>query len=223
MRVLIVSSSDLFCQCLTIGLADQLGVECVESCRDAGSVAEAARSHRVTSILVDLREPEGAAAIRLIGHAVPDVCVLALSVDDSDAGQVLDCARLGCHGIVPRDCSLADVARIIGRAERGVVAIRPEVGGAMMRALAEARQPPTEPELIQCLTRREREICNLAAEGMTNKEIARQVNRSEGTVKNHLRSILAKLELPRRGALGAYVSRSQFEGSATPFKVVARR
>ena len=89
--------------------------------------------------------------------------------------------------------------------------MRPEVAGQMMRAMAE---PATTAQggLTDCLTRREREICSLVAAGLTNKEIAREVNRSVGTIKNHVRSILTKLDLPRRGTVPAYLNQTRVAG-----------
>jgi two-component system nitrate/nitrite response regulator NarL len=163
----------------------------------------------VSSVLIDLGDPTGEEALRRVRYDVPGICILALAVDDSVPGEVLACARLGCHGIVPRDAALEDVVRIIGAAEHGEVRIRPEIGGQIMRAIAE---PAARAEITDCLTRREREICSLVAEGLTNKEIAREVNRSVGTVKNHVRSILNKLELPRRAAVSAYLHQTRITG-----------
>lgn len=114
--------------------------------------------------------------------------------------MVIECAKLGCHGIVPRDATLDDVVRIIQAAERGEAVMHPRMIAQLMHALAD-EVPDESRGLPECLTRREREICALLCEGLTNKEIAREVNRSVGTVKNHVHSILSKLELPRRSAI----------------------
>ncbi|MEL6169856.1 MAG: LuxR C-terminal-related transcriptional regulator, partial [Pseudomonadota bacterium] len=72
------------------------------------------------------------------------------------------------------------------------------------------------------LTRREREVCLLVCEGLTNKEIAREMNRSVGTVKNHIHSILGKLDVPRRGAIPARFSGTVAAGRVAGASVVSR-
>jgi two-component system nitrate/nitrite response regulator NarL len=144
-------------------------------------------------------------------EAATSACVLALAVDDTDADSVIDCARYGFQGFIPRRASLVAVPPIIREARRGEVSLAPKAAAGLMRALAEPAAPAEGP-LTNCLTRREREICSLVAEGLTNKEIAREVNRSVGTVKNHVRSILIKLELPRRGTVPAYLNRTRVAG-----------
>jgi DNA-binding NarL/FixJ family response regulator len=86
--------------------------------------------------------------------------------------------------------------------------MRPDVAAGVLRALAEPENRASADQVVECLTRREREICALVADGLTNKEIAREVGRSVGTVKNHVSSILAKLDLPRRGAIHSHLSQT---------------
>lgn len=204
MRSLIYSENKLFGQCLSHGLAAQPSVAFVRHSPDIADIPSLAATHQVSSVLVDLGDAAGAIALRTLARALPGMCLVAMSVDDGAADQVIACARLGCHGIVPRDASLEDVTRIVHAAERGEVTVRPSITAQMMQALA-ARVPESSPGLPDCLTRREQQICSLLCEGLSNKEIAREVNRSVGTVKNHVRSILAKLDLPRRSAVHAFV------------------
>jgi DNA-binding NarL/FixJ family response regulator len=214
MRSLIYSENKLFGQCLSHGLAAQPGVAFVRHSSHLEEIHGLAVEHRVSSVLVDLGDAAGASALTILSRSLPGMCLVAVSVDDSAADQIIACARLGCHGVVPRDASLEDVTRIVHAAERGEVTMRPAVVAQMMQALAArplvvaATGPP------DCLTRREQQICSLLCEGLTNKEIAREVNRSVGTVKNHVRSILSKLDLPRRGAIHAYLHQSAAAGTA---------
>ena len=81
----------------------------------------------------------------------------------------------------------------------------------MMRALHDL--PEAGPaDIPSCLTQRESEICRLICDGRTNKEIALEMKRSVGTVKNHVHSILSKLDLPRRGAIPRYLLNIRFGG-----------
>ncbi|MBF9031638.1 helix-turn-helix domain-containing protein [Rhodobacterales bacterium HKCCE3408] len=199
MRCLVYSSNALFGQCLARGLAGADGIEMAEACATAEAIPAAVARLGATSVLVDFGCSETAALVPRLARTLSDTIILGLSVDDRSTSNVVECARLGCHGIVPRDAGIEDVARIVADAEIGEVRIRPDVAAGMMRALAARTPEPTDPP--DCLTRREREICTLVCEGLTNKEIAREVGRSVATVKNHVHSILVKLDLPRRGAI----------------------
>lgn len=132
--------------------------------------------------------------------------------------EVIACARLGCCGFVPCDATLDDLVRIIGAAERGEVSVCPNVAAMLLKALTGGPSIPSDPP--DCLTRREREVCSLVCEGLTNKKIAREINRSLGTVKNHVGSILTKLDVPRRDPRSHHPIDARFV--ATPEKVAAR-
>lgn len=205
MRCLICSVNKLFGECLCFGLSSVQGVSFVKHVSTIEDAIHTARSKNITSILVDISGDADAAIVPRLARDLPGVCILALSVDDKQATQVVNCARLGCHGIIPRNTAIEGVVRIVEAAERGEVAVRADVAAEMMRALAQSTSIPATDELIECLTRREKEVCTLVCDGLTNKEIAREVNRSVGTIKNHVRAILTKLDLPRRGAINAYL------------------
>ncbi len=200
MRILVFSGNRLFGQCLCRGLSEQPDVEHAHACDSASDIPAMALSNDASAVLIDLGDPEGEQAARTIAAAIPDTPILALSVDDSVAAEIMDCARLGCRSFVPRKASISDVVRIIHAAERGEVTMRPSVAACLMQAIAE--KDVADPNgLPECLTRREKEICSLICEGLTNKEIAREIGRSVGTIKNHVSSILSKLDVPRRSAI----------------------
>ena len=200
MRILVYSGNRLFGQCLCRGLLERPEVEHAQACESAAEIARRAGDSAASVVLIDLGDPEGEKAARDAATTMPAIPVLALAIDDRVARNVMECARLGCRGFVPRDASLSDVVRIVGAALRGEVTMRPSVAARMMQALAE-RDAAARRDLPNCLTRREKEVCLLICDGMTNKEIARKVGRSVGTVKNHVRSILSKLDAPRRSAI----------------------
>ena len=213
MRNLIYSVNGLFGQCLSHGLAGQPGVAFVRHSSELDEIVILAQRHHVTSILVDMGHETGAQALKTLSRALPEICLLALSVDDRAASAVIACAKLGCHAIVPRDARLEDVVPIVRAAERGEVSMRPDMVAQLMQALA-AEETGAPQSLPEFLTRREKEICGLVCEGLTNKEIAREISCSIGTVKNHVRSILAKLDVPRRGAIHTYLHQARMTGSA---------
>ena len=205
MRILVYTANSLFGQCLCHGLAGESGVDFAAYSPNVVEAVRVVQRHHVTSVLADLAGDTDTDVLRTFCQALPNTRVIALSVNDRSASAIIECARLGCHGIVPRDADLRAVIQIIQAAERGEVTLRPDLVAQLMQALAKDGASPSQ-GLPECLTRREKEICALVCEGLTNKEIAREINRSVGTVKNHVRSIMSKLRVARRGAIHTCLS-----------------
>ncbi|EEE36075.1 two-component regulator [Rhodobacteraceae bacterium KLH11] len=203
MRVLIYSHNRLFGECLKRGLSRERDVAWVAHAVDLSRVAELEEELLGASILVDLASADVSAVVEKVSLLVPDACFLALGVGEGDGDALIKCARIGFQGIVPVDTPLDELCGLIRAAQRGEMKLAPKAVAGLFRALHERLSDqavivPAEPEI---LTRREREVCTLVCEGLTNKEIARELNRSVGTVKNHIHAILGKLEVPRRGAI----------------------
>lgn len=222
MRIIVYSGNRLFGQCLCHGLLERPEIEHAQTCDDASAVGRAASDNRASVVLVDMGDPASERAARGATAAMPDIPVLALAIDDRAARDILECARLGCRGFVPRDASLTDLVRIVGAAMRGEVAVRPTVAARMMQALAE-RDAAARRDFPNCLTRREKEVCSLICEGLTNKEIAREVGRSVGTVKNQVGAILSKLDAPCRSAIHSRLELAGVTWQGGRGRIAARR
>ncbi len=91
--------------------------------------------------------------------------------------------------------------------------VKPAVTQRLLKGLEHLENQFSSLDRPDPLTDRETEILRLMAGGYSNKEIANSLGVAEGTVKNHVQSILAKLELPRRSALGTYLARSRPMGN----------
>jgi two-component system nitrate/nitrite response regulator NarL len=113
--------------------------------------------------------------------------------------------RLGAMGLVFKEKCVQDLIEAIQQVNAGQVWFDPSI---MSGLVAEAqRAPDPDAEKIAAITTREREIVNLVCEGLKNKEIAGRLSISESTVRNHLTSILHKLELSDRFELALYFYR----------------
>ncbi len=212
MRCLVYSVNGLFGQCLASSLAAHARVEAADFCAELDQVLSASARLDASSTLVDLAYPEGRLAVQQLARGLNNRHLVGLSIDETATGDVLDCARIGCTAVVPRDASLEELVCIVRAAERGEALVHPRVAAGLMRALSARPEPAPDADTVACLTRREREVCALICDGMTNKEIALEVNRSVGTVKNHVRSILGKFNLSRRTAVFQHVHRSELMG-----------
>jgi DNA-binding NarL/FixJ family response regulator len=151
-------------------------------------------------VLMDLRMPvlDGVGATRQLRVDHPAVKVLALTTFDGD-DEVFPALRAGAVGYLLKDVSTQRLVEAVLAAARGESVLAPSVAAKVVARVAAmpdgpdgpdqpARQPLTDP-----LTARELEILRHLAAGRSNREIAAAVFLSEGTVKNHVSSILAKL------------------------------
>lgn len=161
-------------------------------------LAELDRAGRRPSVvLMDLKMPgmDGITAIAELRAHYPDVEVVALTsfVDES---LVQGALRAGATGYLLKDASADALTAAIHDAARG----RVHLDAAAARQLATSLQDraPTPAFGAQALTRREREVLGLVAEGCSNHDIAARLVLSERTVRSHVSNILGKLGVSSR-------------------------
>jgi DNA-binding NarL/FixJ family response regulator len=159
-------------------------------------------SPRPAVALLDVGAAEGLDVARRLRSAAPETRVIALAIDDSER-DVIAWAEAGVAGFVTRDTSLEDLVATVECVVRGGTRCSPEAAGTLMRRvafLAERHQPGLSSAR---LTAREREVVGLIDQGLSNKQIARELHIELTTVKNHVHSVLEKLHVERRGAAAA--------------------
>jgi DNA-binding NarL/FixJ family response regulator len=141
---------------------------------------------------MDLLMPEmdGIAATEAIRGEMPDVEVLALTSVLEDA-SVVGAIQAGAVGYLLKDTKSEELIRAIKSASEGKVQLSPEAAARLMR---EVRAP----DAPQALSERETEVLRLIAQGRANKEIARELQIGEQTVKTHVSSVLGKLGVQSR-------------------------
>ena len=143
-------------------------------------------------VLMDLLMPvmDGISATAAIRQDFPDTEVIALTSVLEDA-SVTGAMRAGATGYLLKDTKADDLCRAIKAAASGQVQLSPQAAARLIREV----QAPDSPEK---LTDRETEVLRLLALGRANKEISLELRISEKTVKTHVSSILAKLNVPSR-------------------------
>lgn len=154
-------------------------------------------------VLLDVTAGARLSEARRIRDAAPEVSIVALAVPE-EANEVVRCAEAGIRGYVEPEASVEELVRTIESVGRGEAPCSPRIASALMErveALAVATLAggvPSEP-----LTRREREILDLIALGLSNKEIAQRLRIELPTVKTHVHHVLAKLHVSRRSEVVA--------------------
>ena len=205
-RLLIVDDHDLFRTGLRT-LLEEEGFEVRDADNGRSGVA-LGRSFEPDVVVMDMHMPEmsGIEATRLLLQTRPESVVLMLTVAGDDA-QVLEAVRAGASGYLLKDATLEEIVAGVRAAAAGHVAIAPRVAGALVasvRSSAGTAPLPPRPEL----SARERDVLNLMAAGLDNREIGRQLSLSPSTVKQHVSRLLEKFGVENRVQAVAFAIRS---------------
>jgi NarL family two-component system response regulator LiaR len=172
---------------------------------NGGEAIEAALRLQPDVILMDLLMPEvdGITAIRQIRATQPDARILVLTSFATD-DQVFPAIKAGALGYLLKDSGPTDLVRAIQQVYRGESSLHPTIARKVLQMLT---QPAPQPRTTDPLTDREVDVLRLLAQGQSNGEIAGTLKVSEGTVRTHVSSILAKLHVASRTQAALYALR----------------
>ncbi|WP_392971984.1 response regulator [Streptomyces sp. LN245] len=186
------------------GLTDLLDAEPdISVVGDAGNVEHAlvrGPALRPDVAVLDVRLPDGdgISVCRELRSQMPELsCLMLTSFDDEEA--LLDAIMAGAAGYVLKQIKGSDLVSAVRTVASGQSMLDPTTTTRLMRKLRTdpAEEPALSPELAG-LSPRERDILALIGDGLTNREIGKELYLSEKTVKNHISRLLAKLGVQRR-------------------------
>ncbi|HEU5299068.1 MAG TPA: response regulator transcription factor [bacterium] len=202
-RVLIVDDHQLFRRGVSALLAGREDIEVVGEANNGREAVERARELMPDVVLMDIKMPEldGLAATKQLKAEMPYVRIMMLTVSETDE-DLFEAIKAGASGYLLKNVDPDHLVASVLQVQRGEVPIAPTMAAKILRELT----TPSETS-IQSLTARERQVLELLASGMANKEIAFTLKISENTVKNHLRNILEKLHLQNRVQAALYAVR----------------
>lgn len=205
-RILIADDQPIVCEGLKVILQMEEGFEVVGTCSNGQEALETCRTLRPDVVLMDARMPvmDGVAAAREIAYMFPDIKVLILTTFN-ERQLVLNSIQSGVSGFLLKDMQPDDLCRAIREVYAGGAVLHPEVTRIVMeRAVQNSLELPAgdqQEAKVDQLTNREKEVLQLIGRGLSNAEIAAQLYITEGTVKNHVSSLLAKCQLRDRTQL----------------------
>jgi DNA-binding NarL/FixJ family response regulator len=196
-KVIVVDDHELFRQGV-IGLLEERGIEVVGEAGLAADGIRLAEGVGPCVVLMDLRLPgmSGIEATQRLTAVAPLARVLVLTVFVDDQ-HIMDALLAGACGYVLKDAPIEQIVEGIRAAARGESLISPRIATRLVRRVREPgkidRQATTD-----VLTPRELEVLELVARGLDNSEIAQALYLSQHTVKNHVSTILNKLQVENR-------------------------
>jgi DNA-binding NarL/FixJ family response regulator len=203
-RVLIVDDQAIIRQGIATMLKYAPGIEVVGQAANGHEAIARARELQPDVVLMDVIMPElgGIPATREIAREMPGVHIIILTTYDADE-LVFDGVRAGARSYLLKDVDGDRLAEAIRGVMRGEAMLDPKVASKVMaefQRLAEEMAATAAPAAgaqispLEPLTPREEDVLRLLVEGLANKEIGARLCLSEGTVKNHVSAIIAKLQ-----------------------------
>jgi NarL family two-component system response regulator LiaR len=161
-------------------------------------------------VLMDLLMPgrNGVETTREIKRLSPRSRVMLLTSHEGDE-HLVDAMQAGATSYLLKDTPPAELVQAIDRTARGEPALHPKIAAAMVRALTGPAAGSAS--AADALTEREAQVLNLIAEGLPNAAIAQRLGVSEKTVKNHVTSILAKLQVEDRTQAAVFAWRQRLK------------
>lgn len=205
-RVLLIDDHTLFRSGIKALLQRQPGFEVVGEAGDALEGVKRAKLLQPDIVLLDIHMPgmTGREAVGLIIEEAPQARILMLTVSE-DVEDLLQALRAGAQGYLLKNIETDYLLGAIRRALDGESVMSPQMTSKLMKSVRTASTPavPATDE-HEKLSPREREILTWLARGASNKEIARDLDVAESTVKIHVQSILKKLNLNSRVQAAVY-------------------
>ncbi len=198
LRVLIVDDHTLFRNGIKLLLQRQEGFEVVGEAGDALEGVKLAKRLKPDVVLQDLHMPgtTGLQALPLLKEEAPGAQVVMLTVSE-DAEDLLEALRNGARGYLLKNIDTDFLLESIRQAAAGESVMSQQMAGKLADAMRSPGKPAASSDIGK-LTPREREIIAMLASGASNKEIARNLDLAESTVKIHVQGILRKLNLTSR-------------------------
>ncbi|HEY90119.1 MAG TPA: response regulator transcription factor [Thermoflexia bacterium] len=211
LRILIVDDHEVVRLGLRTLLSNHHDFSVVDGAASAEEALEKVRLHHPDVVVLDIRLPgaNGIKACEMIKQKYPATHVIMLTSYAEDE-MLFEAISAGADGYVLKQVGSNDLVKAIRCVGRGEALLDPAVTQRVLKRVRRATQQE-QVAAFSKLTAQEARVLAHVAEGMTNKQVSQALYLGEGTVRNYVSSILAKLELTNRAEAAAYSVRHNLE------------
>jgi DNA-binding NarL/FixJ family response regulator len=186
-------------------LLTRAGFEIVAEADDGREVLRLARRAQPDIAVLDIGMPElnGIGAARELARTCPNTRIVFLTMHDEEP-YLVECLRAGARAFIVKREAAVQLVEALRQVAQDELYLSPGLSRALVDSYRRGHEPPADP-----LTRREREVLQLIAEGKTNKGIAAALVISSKTVESHRQRLMAKLDLHDTASLVRYAIRNR--------------
>ncbi len=207
-KVVIADDQDILKQGLNMILGSEEDIDICGMASDGQEAYEICRKQNPDIVLMDIKMPNvnGVKATKMIKRDFPNIKIIVLTTFNDDE-YIYEALKSGASGYFLKDATPEKLSEAIRTVYNGGALMQSDIAVKVIDKFSEMANNninDKQDDRVKLLTRRERHICNLLAEGKNNKEIAEELFLSEGTVKNHITNILSKVELRDRTQLALF-------------------
>jgi len=208
-KVVVASETQLVLNMLVSLLEDDPNIEVVRTATDQMEVLSVQDNYHMLLVSASLPDNGAMELVRTLSASDEKKKIIILGMTESKT-QILRFIEAGADGYVLKDHSVEELIERIHITADDKAVVSPKVADAIMDRLATLSELFSEVEEVIKdpidLTRREMEVLEHIGDGLTNREIAKELHIELGTVKNHVHSILQKLDVDNREEAAAYLA-----------------
>lgn len=198
-RIVIVDDHPLFREGVARTLNADPGIEVIAEGQNSAEAIQLAQDHLPDIILLDISMPGGGIeTANVISRICPVVKIAMLTVSERE-DDVMQSLNTGANGYILKGVGGQELVDIINRLYRGESYITPQLAARMLTEIKTGSAVKTESQdIFSELTAREEQILESVSRGLSNKEIGRELNITEKTVKHYVTNVLQKLQVRNR-------------------------
>jgi DNA-binding NarL/FixJ family response regulator len=207
-RILVIEDNRLLREGITVMLKRQSDMSVVATFGNGENILATMHKLKPTLVLLDLglRNQNSLQIVKLIKREMPFTKVIVMDLIPAQS-DVLEFVQAGVSGFILKDATINDFLKTIRSVSDGAQVLPPHLTGSLFSQIIDLAVASSKPSLITesvRMTKRERQVIELIADGFSNKEIAHKLHISTYTVKSHVHNILEKLALHTRVQIAKY-------------------
>lgn len=207
-RILVIEDNRVLRDGITAMLNGQADMRVVATIGSGNNILLKASQIKPQVILMDvgLKDLKESSVVESIRKKIPEAKVIGMGFIPSQS-DIVEFVEAGASGFILKDATVKEFLGTIRSVAQGVKVLPPSLTGSLFSHVAELALKKRKGKITSAvrMTKREREIIALIADGMSNKEIARQLNIATHTVKSHVHNVMEKLALHTHLQIAKYI------------------